>query len=215
MGITAMSTCYIIGAAPLTDLSHVVVDEKVDNVVICADGGIDAAKKLGITPDFLIGDFDSALSKSTDTNTHTLRFSHEKDDTDMMLCIKHGLQKGYTNFVIYGALGGRLDHTIANIQSLSYIAENGGNAMLKDDNTTVFLVSDSITLKNENQEKVSIFSSSECCEGVTLKGFKYPLDNVVVKNSFPIGISNEFADDFATISVKNGQLLVIIMNHAE
>ena len=115
--------CYIFGAMPIDTFDFKI---NKDDIVIAADAGILNAEKFNITPDFIIGDFDSLGYTPTDSSTivHPI----EKDDTDTMLAVKLGLSKGYKNFRVFGGIGGRLDHTYANIQTATYIAENGGNA---------------------------------------------------------------------------------------
>lgn len=135
----------------------------------------------------------------------------EKDDTDTLAAIKMAVEKGYTRFTIYGGLGGRLSHTMANIQSLLYLKERGLYGELVGDGSRVFLVKDeSVTLPLQEQGYISVFSFDEKAEGVTLKNLKYEVENVELTNSFPIGVSNEFVGQQAEISVKKGILLVII-----
>ena len=112
--------CYIFGAGEMTDCN---ISLSPKDLVIAADGGFDYLKKLGLRADFVLGDFDSVLSY--DLPSDSLRYPPEKDDTDMMLAVRLGLEKGYTEFAIYGGLGGRLDHTLANLQILTHLARNG------------------------------------------------------------------------------------------
>ena len=111
--------CYIFGAIPI-DSFNLKINE--NDIVIAADAGIINVRKFNIKPDYIIGDFDSLGYTPTDSNTiiHPI----EKDDTDTMLAVKLGFKKGYKDFRIFGGIGGRLDHTFANIQTASYIAEN-------------------------------------------------------------------------------------------
>ena len=121
------------------------------------------------------------------------------------------VEKGYTRFTIYGGLGGRLSHSVANIQSLLYLKEQGLYGELVGDGSRVFLVKDENTiLPLQKQGYISVFSFSEKSEGVTLKNMKYEIENVELTNSFPIGVSNEFIGKQAEISVRKGTLLIVI-----
>ena len=124
-----METCYIFGAGDFTPCT---IDLTSKDLVIAADGGYDYLIRLGLRADVVLGDFDSVTSPDLwdDAICEKLTYPPEKDDTDMMLAIKLGLSRGYREFAIYGGLGGRLDHTIANIQSLTYLAGEGAAGIL-------------------------------------------------------------------------------------
>ena len=180
--------------------------EKADMVIV-ADGGLKVTEKYGISPDFVIGDFDSLGAVPENENTTVLPV--EKDTTDMFEAIKKGAEEGCTVFHIYGGTGGRLDHTLANIQHLKYFAEKGLRLYLHGDGYIVTAVKDGeIALKGSKGGYVSVFSLSDISEGVSLKGLKYELSDYRLDNSFPLGVSNEFTGEEAHISVKNGTLAV-------
>ena len=144
-----------------------------NDIVIAADSGIINAKKFNIEPDYIIGDFDSL--GYTPTNNNTIIHPVEKDDTDTMLAVKLGLEKGYKNFRILGGIGGRLDHTVANIQTASYIAENGGNAVFYGDNENLSVIKNSqMTFDKKNKGNISIFAL-ENSKNVNIKGSYYEL----------------------------------------
>ena len=190
--------------------------------VLCADGGLEFAREEKIVPDIIIGDFDScSLSTVVESTENDPAYSNteinseipEKDDTDTLMCVKYGLEKGYTKFVIIGGLGGRFDHTIANIQTLSYILDNGGSGWILDGSNKVTMINDNseLVLYPEDSSYFSLYSYSEKCTGVSVINAKYPLEGAVLTQSFPIGTSNEFknTDEPTTIKVKNGKLLII------
>jgi thiamine pyrophosphokinase len=196
--------CYIFGAMPIDSIDFIINKE---DIVIAADSGIINTQKFNIKPDYIIGDFDSLGYTPADHNT--IVYPVEKDDTDTMLAVKLGLEKGYKNFRVFGGIGGRLDHTYANIQTASYVAENGGNAIFygNNENLTV-LKNNQITFEKENKGNISIFALDEC-QNVNIKGTYYELNNGNLSINFPLGTSNKFNNNKATISVENGKLLII------
>ncbi len=200
-----MNTCYIFGA-----LGTSIADFKPqkNDLIIAADGGYSTLKKLNIKPDLVVGDFDS-LGEAPE-NENVIKHPVKKDDTDTLLAVKIGLEKGYKTFVIYGAIGGRLDHTVATIQSATYVAENGGIAYIYDGNYTVTAIKNSsIKFKNNAKGYISIFALSGIAKGVSIKGLLYELNDAEITPSFPIGVSNEFIEKDSEISVKVGVLTVI------
>jgi len=182
--------------------------------MIAADGGYAALASRGITPDLIIGDFDSLtpeLQSAVSDHPNVMRSSAEKDDTDMMLAVRYGLERGYERFVINGGLGGRLDQTLANIQILVYLADNGARGTLLGHGVGVTVIKNG-ELRFSRSEAVgivSVFSARDKAEGVTLKGLKYPLDDATLTNEYPLGVSNEFTGVPAVISVREGTLIVI------
>lgn len=176
--------------------------------VICADKGYDYAIECGFTPDILIGDLDSVADNSY--HCEVIKYPKEKDDTDTMLAVKLALKKRFENIIILGAFGGRFDHMYANIQSLAYIYEHNATGVLMSDNEQVsMLIDGTVQICKNDKTSLSLFSYSEKCEGVTLKGVFYPLDNYEFRQYFPIGISNEITEKLATVSVLKGKMLII------
>ena len=200
-----MNICYIFGA-----LDTAIADFKPqeNDLIIAADGGYSTLKKLNIKPDLVVGDFDSL--GEVPENENIIKHPIKKDDTDTLLAVKIGLEKGYKAFVIYGAVGGRLDHTVATIQSATYVAENGGIAYIYDGNHTVTAIKNSsIKFKDTAKGYISVFALSGIAKGVTIKGLLYELNDAEITPSFPIGVSNEFIGKESEISVKDGALTVI------
>lgn len=179
------------------------------DLVIAADAGYRYCLEEEIMPDLLIGDFDS-MEKPLDF-PHVERRPIEKDDTDTMLALKVGISRGCNTFYIYGGLGGkRLDHALANLQSLLYLRRRGAAGYLYGENF-VWTVVENETLNipcSVENGLLSVFSLTERAEGVTLSGLRYPLEGAVLKAEFPLGVSNHFAADKAMIRVHNGALLV-------
>ncbi len=200
-----MNTCYIFGAL---DTEIVDFNPQENDLIIAADGGYSTLKKLNIKPDLVVGDFDS-LGEAPE-NENVIKHPIKKDDTDTLLAVKIGLEKGYKTFVIFGAIGGRLDHTIATIQTATFVAENGGIAYIYDGNHTVTAIKNSrIKFSNDAKGYISIFALSGVAKGVTIKGLLYELNDAEITPSFPIGVSNEFISKESEIIVKDGILTII------
>ena len=196
--------CYIVGACP----SNVIkINKTAQDMVIAADGGYDLIEDKELI-DLLLGDFDS-IDKLPDFK-NIKKYPAQKDDTDLFLAYKIAREKEYKNFVIYGGIGGRLDHTMANIQLLTHMANNSERGFLIGNNTIITVISNSeITIKGEIGKTISVFSASNSCENVTISGLKYNAENISLNNSFPLGVSNSFLDSKAKISVHNGTLMII------
>ncbi len=201
-----MKTCYIIGAGDITD-PH--ISATADDLIICADGGYIYKSLLGRVCDMVVGDFDSLGSIPEIENK--IVAPTEKDETDMMLAVNLGLEKGYRNFVLFGALGGeRNDHSIANIQLLHYITSKGARGTIYHGDEVFTAFSDgTLKLGADLKGYVSVFSLSDESKGVTIENLKYTLDNATLYSYMPIGVSNEFLGEESSITVEEGTLLVV------
>lgn len=178
------------------------------DLVIAADGGYDYLKKSVIEADILIGDFDSITA--VPDGKEIIRHPVEKDDTDSFLAYKLGLEKGYRTFVVLGGIGGRLDHTIANIQMLCNMAKNHSRGFLVGDGTVISVIDNSaIRFTKDNNGNFGVFAHNTSANGVTIKGAKYNLQNSTITPEYPVGVSNEFIGTEASVSVTDGQLLLI------
>ncbi len=178
-----------------------------EDFIIAADGGVRHVQALHLTPDMVLGDFDS-LGYAPE---NALRYPVEKDDTDAMLAARHGLQQGFAEFIFYGALEGpRLDHTIANLQTLRFLADRGAKAALVGKTQTVTLLKDgALSFPETAQGTISLFCMGSPAKGVTIRGLKYPLENGNMDAGFPLGVSNQFLGRQASVTVETGSLLVI------
>ena len=153
------------------------IDRKPQDFVIAVDGGLRYLMECGIEPDFLMGDFDSL----------------GEDFADIVAKYRGmGIQRGYKEFLMYGAMGGRLDHTIANIQTMVWILRNGGRAFILDGDTRVTVIGPGVFKIPEDFEgTVSLFALDRCLKDVTIRGMKYEIKNAAVPNDYPVGCSNE------------------------
>lgn len=201
-----MNICYIIGAGECAPMDF---DPGETDLLIAADGGYRAVCDAGMRPDLIVGDFDSLGSVPTDAPV--VRCPVEKDDTDTMIAIKEGLARGYQRFQIYGGLGGRLDHTIANLHALAYLADHGARGRLVGVREYVdILPAGTSTVYHEGRGVISIFAWGGNATGVTLTGLHYPLHDATLTPNFPLGVSNDFTGLPARVSVRTGKLIVII-----
>lgn len=177
------------------------------DLVIAADGGLTHTQRLGITPQIILGDFDSLGYIPQGSQV----FPVEKDDTDCMLAIRRGLAEGCDRFTIYGGLDGdRLDHTIANLQALHFLADQGATGTLVGLQQIVrVLRNGEMTLPAHFEGIFSLFCLGTDASGVTIRGAKYNLENGCLTAGFPLGVSNHFMSREVTVSVENGTLLLL------
>ena len=179
--------------------------------VICADGGWVNAKNQGIEPDMIVGDFDSS-PRPQSVNADVVVLPVVKDDTDTYHIARYIVENGFTDALFCCVLGGkRIEHTLANIQTLLFLAQNRINATMIDSRSSLIAVSNGeITLPDMPGKYFSVLSLGDLAEGVSITGAKYPLDNYMMKNNYPIGTSNEFDGTDVHISVKKGDILIVI-----
>ena len=177
------------------------------DLVIAADGGLRHTQMLGITPDVVLGDFDSLGYAPAGANV----FPVEKDDTDAMLAVRRGLDLGCRDFLLYGSLDGpRLDHTVANFQTLQFLCDHGAFGVLCGIGTMAAVVKNgSLSFPAGCDGHVSVFCMGPDAHGVTLRGLHYPLEQGTLTAGFPLGVSNHFTGKPAEISVEDGSLLVL------
>jgi thiamine pyrophosphokinase len=201
-----MSTCYLIGAAPEARR----VAPKPGDILIAADGGLDHTLRWGLTPDLLVGDFDSVQGRLPQ-GVPCRQFPREKDETDMEIALKAGLEEGYRHFVFSGASGGRADHTLANLQLLVKAAKAGATAVLyaADGRTAWTAVIAGQRLHMEGNGAVSVFAYGEKAEGVDISGLKYEMRGGVLFGDTPRGISNLLENGQGCVRVQKGVLWVL------
>lgn len=177
--------------------------------IIACDKGYAYAKKAGIRPDLLAGDFDS-YQGSLPADVPVLDLPVEKDDTDTMAAVRWAVSEGADEIRLYCALGGRLDHLLGNIQALSFARAHGARASLLGSRARLYLLSgDALTLPPCPGFSLSVLALSDSVENVCISGVKYPLQNAQITNTFPIGVSNEW-QQAAKISCGSGILLVVL-----
>lgn len=186
-----------------------------DKVIIAADRGVEACEKLGVTPDYIIGDFDSVSEAGQEfLQRYTgmvVSLNSVKDDTDTEAALQLAFDKTQGDIIILGGTGTRLDHVMGNISILRQGIERGRSVFLVDPYNRIRVVEGKLSIEKEKQfgEYVSVFPLEGKAEGVTLTGFYYPLRDAVLEGASSLGVSNEIVEERADISVKKGCLLVI------
>lgn len=214
-----MPTCYIVGAGDFTPRGFAPVP---GDLVLAADGGYRALYSLGYTPDLLLGDFDSLGDLPLPPDLPVLRFPARKDDTDTGLALRHGLDRGFRDFALYGCAGGRVDHLLANLQSMARVSRLGATIRLAAPEYDAWALTGpapdasapgpAATLALPDRPGgtlVSVFCHGDRAEGVTLTGLSYPLDGADLTGDFPLGVSNRRLEGQpATVSVRRGTLLI-------
>ncbi len=205
----------IVGSGSLSDIELLKRHYTWADLVVAVDGGLLYLDKAGLAPHVLLGDFDSlpgpSLLKVKNQNSIELvTFPPEKDFTDLELAIDLTIERGATEIVIIGGCGTRLDHTTANIHLLYKILKCGAKGYIEDEHNQIFLIDKFIKIYKRVNYKVSVLPLPPCVKGVTTTGLSYPLLDETLVFGIGRGISNEFADQSATISIREGLLLVFI-----
>ena len=199
-----MKTCVIFCAAEFDALAKPLGRE---DYLLAADGGLAHFEKLGLKPNGIIGDFDSLGYVPTGAEV----FPVEKDDTDAMLAARKGLELGFREFLFYGSLDGpRLDHTIANFQTLQFLADHGARGYLVGKDYIVTVIhEETLRFPAEAAGILSLFCLGPDAGGVTIRGLHYPLENGSLTSGFPLGVSNHFTGEEASVTVKKGSILAM------
>ena len=198
--------CFIIGAGSFYGLP---VPVQRTDMVIAADGGWHTCRENGITPTLLVADFDSL--DAAPAFDHILRLPVEKDDTDMIRAVKEGFDRGERKFHLLGGMGGhRTDHTVANMQTLAYLASHGAKGWLYGDGEryTALCGPDVLELEARKAGILSVFCLGADASGVTIRGAQYELENAALTAFFPLGVSNHFVSRAVRVSVDSGCLLI-------
>lgn len=199
-----MANCIIFCAAGFTGLLE---PPAPDDFLIAADGGLKHTASAQLTPNAIVGDFDSLGYIPDGAEVYPV----EKDDTDSMLAIRMGLEKGFRTFYLYGALdGNRLDHTVANFQALRFLQNHGARGFLIGNHQIVTLIeNEALRFPAECRGDLSVFAYGGTARAVTLEGLYYPLRRQSLTPDFPLGVSNHFTGEEAVVRVEDGALLVL------
>ncbi|MBO5953496.1 MAG: thiamine diphosphokinase [Oscillospiraceae bacterium] len=199
-----MNTCVIFCAGGFEKLAQPLDST---DYILAADGGLTHIEKLGLTPNGIIGDFDSLGYVPQGAQV----FPVEKDDTDSMLAVRKGLELGYRRFVLYGALDGpRLDHTLANLQTLCFLADHSAQGYLAGLRHMATCIKNGVLIFPASAKGIlSLFCMGPDARQVTLHGLQYNLENGTLTSGFPLGVSNHFTGREAAVTVGSGTLLAI------
>lgn len=184
--------------------------------LVAVDGGAEYLFALNLKPELIIGDLDS-ISKKTMAYYKNLgveleEFPVEKDKTDSELILDKLLKKGFSEIIIFSALGGRVDHQLANIFLLTKFKNTESDLKIVTPQETIRLITDKAVLYKERNKTVSLISLSAKTKGVNLSGFKYNTKDVIINRGSSLGISNQVKSDKAKVEIDKGELLLII-NH--
>ena len=174
--------------------------------VIAADGGLKECAKRSITPDVIIGDFDSLGYEAAGETV--IRLPVIKDDTDTLAAVKLGLEKGFKRFYLFGGTGGRLSHTIANLQTLTFLARHGAQGFLFDKEEIATVTCSCLGFTQEAKGFVSVFAVDGNAV-ISEIGLKYTVNEQTLTPAFPLGVSNEFTGAPAIVTVHEGAACIV------
>lgn len=199
--------CFVVGAGDVTPRGLVL---RPDDMLIAADGGLDALIPLGLRPHCLVGDMDSLQGRGA--GLPTLRFPIRKDDTDLALAVALGRRMGYERFLLYGASGGqREDHFMAALQLMGGLSQQGLRLSLIAPAFIIHSVHQAQMLfRCRRGATVSVFSHSGRSLGVRLKGLSFDAEGLSLHSGHPLGVSNQALHNRFSVSVQQGVLLVYI-----
>lgn len=204
-----MKTCALVGASRFNAEQFACMDaESVFDVVIAVDAGFEHLEAIDRKPDMVLGDFDSL--GYVPKGVRTSRFSAHKDASDMELAIKRAKALRCDNVIVFGALGGRLDHTLANMQVFAGASESGLSVCAIDMDNAIFFLTGPDTFEADAREggTVSVFSMSDEAHGVFERGLEWELDDVVLTNRTSQGLSNELVGEPVLIGVESGTIAI-------
>ena len=210
-----MSRCVIVAAGQILDYERAKSFLQPGDFFIFCDDGLRHAESLGVTPSLIVGDFDSCnaeLLTKWSNRCEIIRLPREKDDTDTLFAVKLAVERGYSDFILLGAMGGRFDHALGNVSILLYLNGLGKKAILVDDYSIMKVVGREPLYIEDNCSYFSVLTVAGDVSGVNIKNAKYPLENASLKADFQLGISNEvLPGKTAEVSVEKGQVLVVVV----
>lgn len=208
-----MRRCVVIGGADIGRYDRVRARLRADDFYICCDSGLRHRAGLGIAPDLVVGDFDS--HENPHLPAETIVLPREKDDTDTAFAVKTALERGFRDFLLAGVVGGRLDHTLANLSLLLYLDARGASALALDDGAELSVVSDRPALIQDRYACFSLLNISGLARGVNIRDAKYPLTDAEITCEYQYGVSNEpLPGRTARVWVREGRLLLIKLPEA-
>ena len=202
-----MKRCVIVGGADINDYEIIRRYLDYDDFFIFCDSGLKHLKNLGVEANLVVGDFDSFNGKRPETETIVLPC--EKDDTDTVYAVKEAIKRGFTDFVIIGAVGGRFDHSMGNVSILAMLDSLNKNAVLVDDFSEMLVVSEKEIKIEKSFSYFSLLNLFGTAKGIYIENAKYPLENAEITCEYQYGISNEVAGKEAYVRVEQGRMLLV------
>ena len=202
----------IIASGRLEDPGHYSLAVQAADLVICADGGVRHARRLGLVPGLVIGDLDSLDAGDAEflerSQVRIIRHPVDKDATDGELAADWAMDNGATAITLIGATGTRLDHTLANLLLLKNMADRGVPGWIMDEHNLIRLTTRTLTLTGSPGDFLSIIPVGGTAVGVTLTGLDFPLTRATIPMGSTLGVSNRFSGTEATVTLEQGTLLV-------
>lgn len=203
-----MRRCVIIGGADIGNYDFIRERISTDDYFIFCDSGLKHQEKLGVTPNLIIGDFDSY--EKPQVKIETIVLPCEKDDTDTVFAVKEAVNRGFDDFLLIGAVGGRLDHTLCNVSILLKLYSIGKTAVIIDDYSDMQIVGRKTAFVDDSYAFFSLVNITGNAKGITVRNAKYPLKNAEITCDYQYGVSNEpLKGKITEITVKDGELLLI------
>lgn len=210
-----MKALIVAGGVIETEFAINYINKQSFQFIIGVDRGSEFLYEAGIVPYVLMGDFDSISPEVlTYFDCHQVplqRFQAKKNETDLELAINRAVEEGSSRIIILGATGGRLDHFLGNLQSLSIAERKGVSAYIVDAHNRIRLLMEPLTLKRDEQygKYVSFFPLTTKVTGLNLTGFAYPLTNHTLTSEDSLGVSNEIKDEKAYVEFRDGILIMV------
>lgn len=203
-----MRRCVIVGGAEIRDYPAIRQYLRSGDFFLLCDSGLRHMEGLNADPDLIVGDFDSHANPHLPVETIVLPC--EKDDTDTVFAMKTAVARGFCDFLLLGVIGGRLDHTLANVSALLWLYHQGKTAVAVDDYSEMEIVSEKSVRIPAHYPFFSLLNISGTAEGITIKNAKYPLENAAIQCDYQYGVSNEvLPGKIAEVTVSKGELLLI------
>jgi len=203
-----MKRCVIVGGADINNYEYIKNCLHNDDFIVFCDSGLKHLKGLGVSPNLIVGDFDSHENPNLDVETIVLPC--EKDDTDTVYAVKEAIKRGFDEFLLIGVIGGRLDHTLGNVSILLHLESLGKKGKIIDDYSEMEIVSKEPAFIDDSYAFFSLLNITGTAKGVTIRNAKYPLDNAEITCEYQYAVSNEvISGKIAEAFVQNGKALLI------
>ena len=203
-----MKRCVIVGGADIGSYGFIRENLRADDFVVFCDSGLKHLERLQVKPDLIVGDFDS--HENPHLAAETIVLPCEKDDTDTVYAVKEAVRRGFSDFLLVGVVGARLDHTLGNVSILLYLDSLGKKGTIIDDYSEMEIVSDTPVSVSGRYAFFSLLNITGRAKGVTITGAKYPLSGAEISCEYQYGISNEvLPGETAAVSVADGKLLLV------
>jgi len=203
------------GGKACTEAISLLLSKESFSMIIAADRGLETVDQLKLIPDYILGDFDSVSRKLLDKykamELPIISYPAQKDMTDTQIAIELAMSHKPDRIIICGATGSRADHMLANIHLLLHPLRAGIDACIIDNNNKIYLRNKSFSIKKSEQygKYVSLLPFTDGVSGISLTGFKYPLNNAELANGSSLGVSNEIEEACGMVSFREGILLVV------